>query len=391
MKEKISKINLSQFKEISKEKLSYYYEDMNIDLKDKEFETEPIGFFKDALNRFLRNKASVIAFVFIALIIIMSIIGPNMTPYEFDEQFTGGETPELKNIGPRIPGLEKWGIFDGTSTLYSRRKAYLDDTERYPEGSVIEIVREYEIEDVAMVDIRINEYVYKGADDYYFFFGTDYLGRCLWTRLWRGVRVSLFIAIVSVLVNTIIGIIYGSVSGYYGGKVDMLMQRFAEVLRAFPRIIVVILAVLYIGAGIESMIIALVLRGWIGTSRMVRAQFLRFKNREYVLAAKVLGASDRTIMFRHILPNSVGPVITGTMLAIPGAIFTESFLAFIGLGVQPPEPSIGTLLAQGQKTLLHFPSQVLFPGILISILMISFNLFANGLRDAFNPQLRGIE
>ena len=134
---------------------------------------------------------------------------------------------------------------------------------------------------------------------------------------------------------------------------------------------------------------ALIIRGWISTARMIRSQFLRFKNREYVLAARTLGVKDTALIFRHILPNSIGPIITKAMIEVPGAIFAESFLAFIGL--QAPEPSIGVLLSEGQKVLLHYPYQTLFPALLISILMISFNLFSNGLRDAFDPTMRGID
>ena len=197
------------------------------------------------------------------------------------------------------------------------------------------------------------------------------------------------IALLSVTTNIIIGVIYGAVAGYYGGKVDMVLMRFAEIIDAFPQIVIITLFIMYFGTGLFSIIMALVIKGWVPTARMIRSQFLRFKNREYVLAARTLGVPDMSLIFRHILPNSIGPIITRAMIAIPGAIFSESFLAFIGLGLQAPEPSIGVLLSEGQKNLLHFPYQVFFPAILISVLMISFNLFSNGLRDAFDPTMRG--
>jgi oligopeptide transport system permease protein len=149
--------------------------------------------------------------------------------------------------------------------------------------------------------------------------------------------------------------------------------------------------ILLFGTGIISIILALTITGWIGTARLIRAQFYRFKGREYVLAARTLGVPDRTLIFRHILPNSIGPIITRAMISIPGAIFSEAFLAFIGLGLQAPKPSIGVLLSDGQKVLLQYPYQTLFPALLISLLMISFNLFSNGLRDALDPTQRGGE
>jgi oligopeptide transport system permease protein len=149
--------------------------------------------------------------------------------------------------------------------------------------------------------------------------------------------------------------------------------------------------IMIFGSGIKSMIFALMVRGWVPTARMIRAQFLRFRGREYVMAAQTMGVPDRALIFRHILPNSIGPIITRTMVAIPSAIFTESFLAYIGLGLAPPEPSIGTLLSAGQKVLLQYPHLTLFPALVISILMIAFNLFGNGLRDALDPTQRGQE
>jgi oligopeptide transport system permease protein len=192
-------------------------------------------------------------------------------------------------------------------------------------------------------------------------------------------------------VNIIIGVVYGAISGYYGGLVDLGMQRFIEVLNGIPFLVVIILFVLYYGPGIIPIAMALCLTGWIGMSRMIRAQFYKYKGMEYVLASRTLGATDRTLIFRHILPNAFGIIITMSALAIPGAIFQESFLAYIGLGIQAPEPSIGVLLAEGQLVLLEYPHLTIFPALVISILMISFNLLGNGLRDAFDPTLRGQE
>ncbi|MGI6358470.1 MAG: ABC transporter permease [Bacillota bacterium] len=356
------------------------------EIKDDKMESEPIGFYKDALLRLKKNKASVLAFYLICMIAFLAIVGPSFNPYSFREQNAG-----LANMPPRVPGLEKLGILDGSSVLTNRSLANINDPEQYPPGSVIKILSQRTVKGVVMADVKVNLYKMKGAEDKYFWLGTDYLGRDLWTRLMRGTRVSLLIAFLSVITNIAIGVVYGAIAGYYGDPLDMYMMRFCEILNAFPQIVVVTMFILFFGTGMLSIVLALVVRGWIPTARLIRAQFYRFKQREYVLAARTLGVSDRALIFRHILPNSIGPIITRSMIAIPGAIFTESFLAFIGLGLRPPEPSIGVLLSQGQKVLLAYPYQTLFPALLISVLMIAFNLFANGLRDAFDPTLRGQE
>lgn len=360
---------------------------IDAELKDARFETEPIGFFKDAFVRFTQNRASVLATVFIIFIILFSLLGPMANPYGFDRTNT-----DRINMPPRIPLLKKFGIADGSVTLYNRRVENFSDRERYPEGAVLRIFNERTVRGVEMADVRVDYYKMVGAaENENYWFGTDYVGRDLWTRLWRGTRVSLFIAFVSVITNVIIGIIYGSIAGYYGGNVDMVMMRIVEIVGALPRIVIMTIFIMFFGTGLFSIVMALVIQGWIGTAKMIRGQFYRFKGREYVLAARTLGVNDAVLIFRHILPNAIGPIITQSMIAIPGAIFSESFLAFLGLGLQAPEPSIGVLLSQGQKVLLHYPYQTLFPGVLISVLMISFNVFANGLRDAFDPTLRGAQ
>ena len=357
------------------------------EIHDEKFQTKPIGFFKDAMIRLSKSAVAVTSFTIIVIIILSSLIVPNITGYGYREQNIAA-----KDLPPRIPLLEDIGIADGTRVLKNRKKEALSDPKRYPEGSVLEIVREFEAKGVAMVDVKVDAYVYAGVSaDEYHWFGTDYLGRDLCTRLFKGARVSLLIAFVSVVTNVIIGVIYGAISGYYGGKVDIVMTHFAEVLDGLPYVVVTILFMLLLGAGITSLILAMRVTGWIGTSRLIRAQFFRFKEREYVLAARTLGVGDIALIFRHILPNCVGPLITRAMIAIPGAIFSESFLAYIGLGIAPPEPSIGILLSDGQNVLLQYPYQTFFPAVLISLLMIAFNMFANGLRDALDPTKRGEE
>lgn len=357
------------------------------DIKDEKFQTKPVGFFKDAAIRLTKSKVSIIAFIIIGIIIILAIVVPPLSPYGFNDQ-----NINAKYLPPKMPIVEKLGIMDGTRVLKSRKVAALTDPERYPEGSVIEYFNVVTVKGQEMCDVRIDAYKMAGVpDNEYHWFGTDYLGRDLLTRLFKGTRISLLIAFFSVLTNVFIGVVYGAVSGYYGGKIDLILTHFAEVLDGMPYIVVTILFMILFGSGMVSIVLALTITGWIGTSRLIRAQFYRFKGREYVLAARTLGVSDRTLIFRHILPNCVGPLITRAMIAIPGAIFSESFLAYLGLGIKPPNPSIGVLLSDGQSVLLQYPYQTVFPAILISVLMIAFNLFSNGLRDALDPTKRGEE
>ena len=361
---------------------------MDETIHDRKFETAPIGFFKDALIRFRKNKASVLAFILLCIIVLLAVFGPGMNKYGFNDQ-----NLNRVNLPPKISFVADMnlGVFDGGRVLENRRVENLSDTSRYPEGCILAVENRRWINGVEMCDVTVDYYAYNGIpEDECYWLGTDYLGRDLWTRLWRGARISLLIALVSVLANILIGVVYGSIAGYYGGKVDMVMMRITEIINAFPNIVVMTIFILIFGTGIFSIILALVVRDWIGTARLIRGQFYRFKNNEYVLAAKTLGVPDRTLIFRHILPNAIGPIITRATLAVPAAIFSESFLAFIGLGLKPPEPSIGILLSVGQQVLLYVPNQVLYPALLISVMCISFNLFGNGLRDAFNPTQRGV-
>lgn len=350
---------------------------------DQNIEGEAIGFFKDAYLRFKKNKAAIVSMWIILLIVFMAILGPMMSPYHFREQHTSFGT-----LPPRIPILENFGIADGCVEM----DVFKADLEEYGDA-VKEIKSEYiwkfRNKDVEKAIIKLDLYKYRGAEDHYFIFGTDNIGRDLFVRLWRGTRISLLIGIISVLINCFIGVVYGAVSGYYGGKVDMVMQRISEILGGIPFLVMSILFIMVLGAGVWSFILVLIVTGWIGMSRMIRAQFYRYKDYEYVMASRTMGAPDRTLIFRHILPNAIGPIITQATFAVPSAIFSESFLSYLGLGIQAPEPSIGVLLAEGQKVLTNSPHLTLFPALVVSALMLAFNMFGNGLRDAFDPRMRG--
>lgn len=375
--------NLPEYQAIDKSKLALVQLDEVI--ADETFQDKPVGFFKDAMIRFCRSKVSIAAAIGIMLIVLLALFGPNLSGYGYNDQ-----NLQQINLPPKMPVLAPIGVFDGTKVLQSRKVDSLEDETRYPKGCIIDVTNKRTTMGVELCDVKVDYYKYAGVDeDKSFWMGTDYLGRDLWTRMWRGARVSLLIAFISVICNITIGLIYGSIAGYYGGKVDLVMMRITEIIGAFPEIVVVTLFILFFGTGILSIILALVVQNWIGTARMIRSQFYRFKGSEYVLAARTLGVRDRALIFRHILPNSIGPIITRAAIAIPSAIFTESFLAYIGLGIRAPEASIGVLLAQGQKVMQQFPSQVFFPAIIISLLMIAFNMLANGLRDAFDPTQRG--
>ncbi|MGN1095063.1 MAG: ABC transporter permease [Eubacteriales bacterium] len=253
--------------------------------------------------------------------------------------------------------------------------------------------------ETALFKVRVlyyNYYLYENGFEPEYIFGTDSQGYDLALRMAEGVRLSLLVAVFVSLINFIIGAVYGAIEGYYGGTTDIVMERISDILSGVPFIVVATLFQIHLAAkvgAIPSLLFAFVLTGWIGTASRVRTQFYRFKNQEYVMAARTLGAKDARIITKHIFPNSLGTLITSSVLVIPGVIFQESMLSFLGIvklggaGVT----SLGTLLSDTSGIWTNYPHLMIFPAIIISLLMISFNLFGNGLRDAFNPSLRGVE
>lgn len=227
-----------------------------------------------------------------------------------------------------------------------------------------------------------------------FLFGTDELGRDLFSRCFAGMLESLIFALIITTICFLFGLVWGSISGYFGGNVDLLMERFMDILSGVPSVVVVTLFRLHLVDGPEDQLwvfaLALCVTGWMGTASRTRTQFYRFKGREYILASRTLGSSDFRLIFKHILPNALGTIVTGAALMIPGIIFTEASYAYLGLGLEGGN-SFGSILAANQGALQDDPVLVLFPSAIIAFLMIAFNLFGNGLRDALNPSLKGSE
>ena len=237
---------------------------------------------------------------------------------------------------------------------------------------------------------------YRYGHEAAFLFGTNQKGQDILTRLAAGARFSLILAVCISAVNLFIGAMYGAVEGFYGGTIDIVMERISDILGGMPSMVVMSLFQLHLASKVGpvwSMVFAFVLTGWLGMAARTRMQFYRFKHQEYVLASRTLGANDRRLIFKHIFPNAMGTLITGSVLSIPGVIFSESSLTYLGIVnlESSTQTSVGTLLSGGNGVLSTYPHIILFPALFISLLEISFNLFGNGLRDAFNPSLKGIE
>lgn len=221
-----------------------------------------------------------------------------------------------------------------------------------------------------------------------FWFGTDDLGRDLFVRCWWGARISLFIGFTASFIDLIIGVFYGSIAGFIGGKVDECLMRVADILYTIPHFLIVILLMVLIGPGMTTIIIALTFTGWINMARIIRCQVLQIKQQDYVRAAYCLGASKSRVLFRHLIPNTIGPIIVTLTFTIPTAIFAEGFLSFLGLGVQAPIASWGTIASDGLAALHFYPWRLFIPATLICLTMLSLNLLGDGLRDSLDPRLR---
>ena len=311
---------------------------------DKNYASQ--SYWKGVVTHFVKNRRAMAGLVIISVIILLAIFGPMMNSFGYRDivQFRNENNKRVvaRGIAPQIPALQQ--LFTGKA----------------PEGNFAE---------------------------YTFLFGTDDMGRDLWTRTWYGARVSILIAFVTIIIDMIIGMSYGLISGYFGGATDSIMQRFVEIANSVPRLVIVSVLAIFMPKGIWLVIIALLLTEWIGMSKIARAEMLKTKEKEYVLASRTLGAKSGHIIFREILINTIGPIITQVMFSIPTAIFTEAFLSFVGVGIALPECSVGTLIEDGFNNITTLPYQILPPIIVLALLMLGFNFIGDGLREALAPKL----
>ena len=311
---------------------------------------ESISFMKDALRRLRKNRIAMISLIVIVLVALIAFIVPTFYPYTYTKQDVTAQ-----NLAPF----------------------------------------QYSAKEQMKID--------KGISVFPHIMGTDNLGRDYAIRVIYGTRISLLVGIFSALIVIVIGIIYGSISGYFGGRVDMIMMRIVDIIYSLPDVLIVILLsvaikdwvssskselIARLGAGMVSIFIVFGLLYWVSMARQVRGQILSIKEQEYVLASKAIGATPARIIRKHMIPNCVSVIIIVAAMQIPSAIFTESFLSFLGLGVSVPMPSLGSLASDARTALRSYPYQLIFPALAIFLIVLSFNLLGNGLRDAFDPKLR---
>ena len=306
---------------------------------DENFSSQ--GYWKGVAVHFCRNKFAVTGVILVTAIILLAIFAPVVSSYSYEEIVSvtdsAGKEITAKSLPPQFAG-------DGAQNF----------------------------------------------SDKTFIFGTDDMGRDLWTRTWQGARVSLIIAFVAIFIDMLIGTSYGLISGYFGGAVDNVLQRFIEIAGSIPTLVIISILAIFMEKGIGLVIASLLITEWIGMSKIARAECLKLKEREYVLASRTLGAGSFHIIFKQILPNTIGPIITQVMFSIPVAIFTEAFLSFVGVGIVLPQCSIGSLIEAGFGNITILPYQILPPICVLAILMLGFNLIGDGFREALAPKLEDL-
>lgn len=376
------------------------WQPINQDAKLKEkIWTKQRSFAEDVWFRFSHKKSAFAGLIIIFLLIIFAFIGPSLTSYDFDSQAL-----EFSNIPPLLEVSKIEGhLFFITANLKV--------IEVSPDGHLIrslpkvgedaskkEIHYQFD-QQTLVVSYQKKPAAFLNADGYRlmkdkkrwnrsYYLGTDGLGRDLLTRLMYGTRISLIVAFIATLVNMTIGVIYGGLSAYIGGNVDVIMMRIVDIISTIPLTLYVILIMVVMNNGLLSIIIALSSVYWVTMARVVRGQIYSLKENEFIYAAKTIGSTWQTILFRHLLPNAMGPILVTATMMIPSAIFIEAFLGFIGIGIAPPMASLGTMCNDSIQMLRTSPYQLFLPSLMICIIMFAFNYVGDGLRDALDPKLK---
>ena len=359
------------------------------------------SFAGDVWSRFRKKPTAIAGFLIIVLLVLFSVLGPLFTGKSYSEQDLNAA-----NIAPRIKVFE---TPDGNGWLYITQSMKLLRVSAEGDfGEQLNKLREDSERQMLIFDYEGSELgLYYGKKPYLvvnpdtlviaksrrirnrdYLLGTDSLGRDILTRLMYGSRVSLVVAFVAVIVNLLIGILYGGVSGYLGGNVDEFMMRIVDIISTIPLTLYVILIMVLLGSGLGSIIVALGSIYWVGMARVVRGQVLSLKQQEFVLAARTIGSSTSTILFRHLIPNAMGAILVTATMLIPSAIFMEAFLGFLGIGLKPPLASLGTMCNDATENLRSCPYQLFIPAFVIVLIMFAFNFVGDGLRDALDPKLR---
>lgn len=386
---------------------------------------ESTSYWKDAMRRLKKNKVAMVALGTIIFLILFAFVGPFLVPYGYDEFIAGAE-----NLYPWHYSLEDQAILDSVSGNAEERLAEAVEKAEKEKGSELDSIELATIKAVVNKKIDINQFkkdnnihlqlfgystgelqrIAAGENVFPHVFGTEKNGRDIMVRLMVGTRVSMLIGICAALLVLLIGATYGSISGFFGGKVDAVMMRIVELIYAIPEMLVVLLLstalkpalvnfqdsgsgffqglVGAMGPNLISMFVAFGLLYWVTMARIIRGQVLQLKEQEFVTAAKALGASSGRIIKKHLLPNCVGQIVVTTCLQIPSAIFLESFLSYLGVGVSAPMTSLGSMASDALSGITTYGYRLVIPAVILSVMILSLNLFGDGLRDALDPRLK---
>ena len=346
-----AQINLSKFSEDS------FRPATEEEKRQQDVMSESTTFFKDGMRKLFKNPLAVASLIVLVCIVITIIVAPMIVPYRYEEilSVNGKRDKGAKNLAP---------------FTYSKME---------------------------------QQYIDQGGERFPHIFGTDEQCRDYFIRVIYGTRISLAVGFFASIIVLLIGMLYGSISGYLGGRVDLIMMRIVDIIYSLPDMLIIILLKVVLderlrfppgsfldklGTSMVSLFIVFGLLYWVGMARLIRGQILTIKENEYILAARSIGAKPGRIIRQHILPNCLSVIIISTALQIPSAIFTESFLSFIGIGVKAPMPSLGSLANAAREGLQSYPYKLIFPALMICLIVLSLNLLGDGLRDAFDPKLR---